>query len=83
MAALRESIETDEEGVRSNLPGLLGLPLVVKVSILKGAADIKSKSELSMSLRSLLVPNRTEDELSVNSSPALRDHCVTDLSDED
>ena len=82
MAALRESVETDEESVRSNLPGLFGLSLVVEVGILKGAADIESERELGVSLLGLRVLNRTEDEFAVNSPPALHDHCVADLTDE-
>jgi len=82
LAALRERVESHKQSVGSDLPLILGLSLVLKVSILEFGADVESKNKLLMCLLRLFTLNEGEDLWTINVVAASVDDGVANLADQ-
>ena len=83
LAPLSEGIKADKEGARSDLPGVLGLGLVVVVGDLELGAEVPASGELAVSITWVFVLDCTENLVTVDLLAALEDDGVANLSDED
>jgi hypothetical protein len=82
LASLRKGVQSHEESVGGDLPGVLGLGFVLKVGFLELGAHIMGQLQLVVSLLWLLSLDVAEDLLTVDRKSAGSDDCVADLSDE-
>jgi len=83
LASLLERVKSDKKSVCGDLPLILGLLLVLKVSVFEFGADVQYDSESLVSFMSLIILDMSEDCLGWNGFTASLDDSIADFSYKD
>jgi hypothetical protein len=82
LASLTEGIESYKESIGGDLPLVLALGLVIKVSLLEASAYLNTSSKASVSFSWVFSCNSFENTVTAHIVLALTNNSIADLTDE-
>lgn len=83
LASFQESIKSNKQSIGGDLPLVLALGFVVKVSVLELVADVNTQGKFVVGFLNRITLDEVEDFLTVYLTAASCDDSVTDFSDDD